>query len=493
MDPYRFFQPDLGFYRDIVEKLIVEYTPKQHRVLDFVDKYSIGKYLEVYIVREGGFLKYVVVEPPYDHDTIYTVAWLIRENPFCKDTDCLLETIRNSRNKRVIETYSEQSISINYYYRKILDGYGFIHPLIQDPDIEEIACNAEDGNVAVLHRRFNWYGWMKTNIEVGSDAVDKLVLMLSRKVGKHISISYPLVEGLTQEGLRISLAFRNEVSRKGSSIVIRKKPRSMWTITKLIDNGTLNPLIASYLWIVLENRGFIIVTGSMGSGKTTLLQSLLTLIPPTRRVVSIEDTPEIMGSTGLWDPLVEREGVGDSLKIDAYTLLKFILRRRADYIVVGEVRGVEARVLIQASRLGHGVLTTIHAQDAGSVIERLSSPPISIPKNLLSNITCIVVMENIKGVRRVREVVEVDDNLELNVLFNYDDNSGFKLSTAEEIVEKSVKLGKLVVNNPIEEIEARALFLSRAVSKGVFETSALCEELVHFYYGELIGDNEKTS
>jgi flagellar protein FlaI len=485
--------------KDLIHNFIREYLEetmiKPVKTINIVEEYSIGDIITVYIIRMNNELKYVIREPGFNDETIEAITEIYVENPNCMSNECIQNTLTNIENKEVIRIYSEQPLQINYYYRKITSGYGPLYPLILDPFIEEISLSSSDGLVYIINNKYSWYGWMSTNIYLSEYLVDRLVLSIARKMGKHISIAQPVAEGLTPEGLRVSLTYGREVSRKGSSIVIRKKPLYTWTITRLINNKMLTSMIAAYLWLVLEMRGSILIVGGMSSGKTTLLQGLLTLMQPTRRVVTIEDTPEINGSTGLWDPLVERSiSIGEGLNISMYDLLKFSLRRRADYIVVGEVRGREARLLIQASRLGHGVLATMHSDDASSAIERLIAPPISIPKNMLSSIWCIVVVENINGFRRVRSVYEVDDKIRLHELMRITGNGLYEPRSVKEIVEKTIRLKNIMgYEELVEELSNRTIFLEKLVSNGIFDLGDLGRELMKYYLSsieEVVVDTE---
>lgn len=467
---------------EIIRESLESMQNMPEKTVSIVEEYSIDEYTHVLIARKGVELLYVVVEPPLEEWMKEAIAQIYIADPTCRDVYCLQETIYKFKDQEILVNFSRSPIGIIYHYMKLVSGYGPLYPLIKDPFIEEIAGSSNDRRIMIIHRKYSWYGWMKTNIIVDQKYIDRLVLSLARKIGKHLSIAQPIAEGLTPEGLRLSLTYGREISRKGSSFVIRKKPSKPWTITMLIEQGTITSLIAAYLWLVLELRGSIIIVGGMSTGKTTLLQALLTIIPPTRRVVTIEDTPEICGSTGIWDPLVERvTSIDDSLNIDMYTLLKLSLRRRADYIVVGEVRGKEARLLVQASRLGHGVLATMHGEDAEAAIERLIAPPISIPKNLLSSIWTIVVMDADKGGRRVRSIYEVDDKIRLHKIIECNGNLCSPHS-AKELAEKSIRLNRLLDTETIShELASRTAFLQKLANRRVFDINVLSEELLSYY------------
>ena len=468
--------------RDLVSKYYIEGNNIQGTVISV---YNIRDCIEIIIKRNNEKLYYIVNEPMIDSDSIEVIEVLYRENVYskCKSMECISRVLE-SKDIGLVNKFFKNPMAIMYHYSKLESGYGPLYPLVIDEKIEEIGCNQDDKKVFIIHREYMWYGWMETNIVLDKEIIDNLVLALARKTGQHISLAHPIAEGLTKEGIRVALTYSNEVSRKGSSFVLRKKQGTPWTITRLIDQGVLSPQIATYLWLILELRGSIMIVGSMSTGKTTLLQALLTLIPPTKRVITIEDTPEITATTGLWDPLVIRPNPNTQLYIDEYKLLKFALRRRADYIIVGEVRGREARLLIQASRLGHGVLATMHADDAQAAIERLSSPPISIPRNLLDSIWTIVVMDpgGSSGFRRVKDVYEIVHGARSLRKIAWFKNGSFEPNSIEALINNSIRLpSSLDQETAIDELSNRTIFLSQLVSNGVFDINDLSNELHRFY------------
>ncbi|MEM4717800.1 MAG: type II/IV secretion system ATPase subunit [Desulfurococcaceae archaeon] len=439
--------------------------------LDVVyQSYKLSDIIDVKIGSCKGKLYYIINEPSLTLDQQREILQKAIDKVFSDDI------IQTNKSNIHLEKLNYE----NYLISKFTTGLVPLLPLTLDPYIEDIYLSRKHRRAYVIHNNFSWLGWLETNIVVEPSLVDRLVLALSRRIGKHISLVNPLAEGTYACNLRISLIYGDTISPNGSSIVIRKKVSDEWTITRLINEGTISSFIASYLWLVLEEKGWIIIAGHVGSGKTTLLQALLSLIPPYKKVISIEDIPEISGSTGLWEPLVEKnEVLTTSSQIDPYTLLKFALRRRPDYIVIGEVRGIEARLLIQASRLGHGVLNTIHADSPESVFNRLTSPPISIPRNLLNNIwSIIIITQEQHGKRKIQLVSEVSDDLLItNICDQLDGNCNI-----DKIIEKSIRLRKHYSKDELQkELIRRTLFLEKLVSHGVYSMNNLLEKLGEFY------------
>ncbi len=333
-----------------------------------------------------------------------------------------------------------------YYAMKAKSGYGPIYPLMRDPHIEEIALSGPSRKIAVMHKLVP-SRWIESNVRMTEEEIDGLAMQLARKAGRMLSIASPYAEGLTLDGYRISVTMSKEVSRFGSSFVVRKYPEKPLTIGDLIASRVLSPLMGAYLWILVESQAFLVIIGNMGAGKTSVLQSLAGLIPPYNRVITIEDTPELSLLNEYWDSLVTRpKPPGEEIEeISLEDLIRFALRRRAEYVIVGEVRGRETRLLAQAAASGHGSMTTFHADSPEGAILRLSLDPINLPPLFLKLVTAFAHVRRIpvyggKAKRRIVSITEVvrDDLLEG---FKCDPHVGlFALKESGEVVDASVKL-----------------------------------------------------
>ncbi len=328
-----------------------------------------------------------------------------------------------------------------YIIEKYKSGYGKIYPLIIDPHIDEISYSGFTGNISIIHKLVP-LRWIIVDIKLNKEEADSLAIELARKANKIVSISTPYVEGITDDGNRISVSFLNEISHFGSNFVLRKYPEKPLTMSDLLISKVLNPSIAAYLWLLAEAQGFLIISGSMGSGKTTLLQSIASLLPPYSKIITIEDTPELKLITPNWDSFITRPKLPgtEMQEIDLEDLLKYALRRRADYVIVGEVRGREAKYLAQAATSGYGAMTTIHANSPEGVITRLSLDPIKLPSLFIKSITAIIQIRNLpslggKAIRRVYEIDEVDDENLINIY-----KLGSQSNDVNNIINNSKKL-----------------------------------------------------
>jgi len=290
--------------------------------------------------------------------------------------------------QRIAEKYKEKlglvgarRIKLMYYLERNLIGYGPIDPLMRDPNIEDISCNGMKTPVFIWHKRFES---IPTNLVFQSeDYLNEFVMKLAHMAGKHISVAYPIVDAMLPEKHRLAATFGREVSVKGPTFTIRKFREKPFSIVELIESKVIDSLLGAYLWTIIEHGKTAMVAGGTGAGKTSLLNAISLFIKPGKKIVTIEDTPELNLPHVNWVQLTSREtfivgqSVGTSVRL--YDLVKLSLRYRPDYIIVGEVRGEEAFVLFQSMATGHGGLSTIHAETLDYAIKRLTSPPMNIP------------------------------------------------------------------------------------------------------------------
>ena len=303
-------------------------------------------------------------------------------------------------------------------------GLGEIEYLINDPNLEEVVIPSSKEPVKIYHKK---YGWISTNLRViREDQIVNYSSIIARRVGRQITVLTPLLDAHLITGDRVN-AILYPISTKGNTITIRKFARDPYTIIDLIKNKTCNIEVASIIWIAIEYEMNIIISGGTASGKTSFLNACMSFIPPNHRIISVEDTRELMLPEFLyWTPLVTRtpnpEGKGGVTMLD---LLVNSLRMRPDRIILGEMRRKEeALVLFEAMHTGHSVYATLHADSASETIARLTNPPLSIPKNLLKAVNLNVVMfrDRRKGIRRVLQVAEFQSEQDLisaNILYRW--------------------------------------------------------------------------
>jgi len=296
-------------------------------------------------------------------------------------------------------------------YRIIRDkiGLGVLQPLLKDPFIEDISCSGV-GHIFIEHKIF---GSVQSSIFFEDlEDVDKFVIWLGEWIKSPVTVRNPLVDAVLPDGSRINIVYGREISKRGSNFTIRKFGGKPLSVLDLIEFGSLNYMIASYLSFMLEEGMNLFVVGATASGKTTLLNAINTFIKPDSKIVTIEDTPEVMVPHHNWIQEVTRHGGEQGAQVGMFELLKAALRQRPDRIIVGEIRAVEAKVAFQAMQTGHGVMSTFHASSVEKLIQRLTGDPINIPKTYIDSLNLAVIqsavrLANGKPARRVLSVNEI--------------------------------------------------------------------------------------
>jgi pilus assembly protein CpaF len=243
-----------------------------------------------------------------------------------------------------------------------------IEPLLLDESVSEIMGNPDASW---------WYerdGIICPEASVQFDA-DKLrtgLEVIANHLGKRLDEDNPLLHAQLPDGSRIA-AVIPPVVRPSPALTIRKFTSRRFTIDDLIARGTLSRLLADYLSEQIRTGKTILISGGTGTGKTTLLNILAQAIPDQERIIIIEDTAELR---------IEKPNVlavecqADTFKsqISFDDLLKSALRWRPDRIILGEVRGTEARTLLDSFNTGHaGSLATIHANSAEKALHRFAN------------------------------------------------------------------------------------------------------------------------
>jgi len=472
-------------------------------------EYSVGS-VKVEIWEYEGRGHYVAIEPELTEDDIdayYEAMELLyfsaRMKPGIEPSDVLEEVIET-----VARRFSKKKKRVNldalkyYLYRDAL-GYKVIDVVIRDPRIEDITVEGVGKPLRVFHRDVSYLDWLVTNIVFNrAEDLDAIATLLAHKAKRHVSTAFPIAEGTLPEKHRLALTFSYEVSPFGTGFTIRKFREEPLTVAHLIKFGSISPLMAAYWWILLEFKGSVFIVGAMASGKTTLLNALLSMLPPNWKIVTIEDTPELrLPHTG-WRPLVARHiytfGEARIAEVTLFDLVKLALRERADFIAVGEIRGEEAYVFMQALATGHGGACTFHGDSVESMVARLTTPPINVPIGFLPLISNVIITRYIRipGRKPVRRVVQVHEILDAREPREVEYTTVFRWSieedkhypqSAEEVVKRSQKIRKIAElagwdeTTLVRELEERASLLSRLVMENRLRYDEVAHEIQLFY------------
>lgn len=315
--------------------------------------------------------------------------------------------------ERVALSRAEKASLIMEMLNEIV-GLGPLEPLLNDPEVDEIMVNGpfqiymeRRGKLEISGQRF------RDNAHI-MQVIDRMVAPLGRRVDE----KSPMVDGRLRDGSRFNVILP-PLSLVGPTLTIRKFARDPYSMTDLVNFGTLTREAAQFLQAAVESRLNVVVSGGTGSGKTTTLNVLSSFIPSNERVVTIEDAAELQMRQEHVVRLETRppniEGIGE---ITIRDLVRNALRMRPDRIIVGECRGAEALDMLQAMNTGHdGSLTTLHANSARDMVKRLETmvlmagfdlPVRAIREQISMAIQLVAHQERMRdGVRRISTVTEI--------------------------------------------------------------------------------------
>jgi len=184
-----------------------------------------------------------------------------------------------------------------------------------------------------------------------------------------------------------------------------------------------SPAVVDYLKRAILREANMIIAGATNTGKTTLMNKLLEFLPDDRRVVAVEDTPELHIDR-FWDGvglLAAREASTSSGMIDWRQIYDHCMRATPDHILFGEISTQNAFAALAALNAGvTGFMCTIHAESPTQVIHRKFDQNIAwsgqtMPKvpEFLSELVDVVVQikRSTDGYRRITDIYEpVNDN-----------------------------------------------------------------------------------
>ncbi|MGB7787305.1 type II/IV secretion system ATPase subunit [Methanoregula sp.] len=399
------------------------------------------QFVHIEYSRLEGMMIYSVVEPELSETE--RSALTIIENAFEKLVSTNAELIdAEQREKYLHERFyslvhifglsltDSQKERMYFHLRKQYLGYSRIDTLMKDKYIEDISCNGSDMYLYVQHRT---YGSVRTNVKFGEVELNNFVLRLAQISGRHVSLLQPIRDLTLPDGSRGNITLGGEVTKKGSTFTIRKFRANPISSIELMDYGSIDAQQLAFMWILMEYKRSILVSGGTATGKTTFLNVLCSFIPPEYKIVSIEDTAELNLMHPNWIQSITRTGFGTSDSgasgvsgmsggggkspgdISLYDLLVAALRQRPEFIIVGEVRGGEAFTLFQAIAVGHAALGTIHAGSMDELLARVESNPMNVPRSLLSNLDLVIFPMHIKkGERSMRRIANIVEILELD-------------------------------------------------------------------------------
>jgi pilus assembly protein CpaF len=293
-------------------------------------------------------------------------------------------------------------------------GVGPLAPLMADPAVTDILVNAPDrvyverfGRLTLTDVRFRDH-----------EHILRVIERIAARVGRRIDSGSPMVDMRLPDGSRVN-ATVPPVSIDGPTISIRRFGRQRLKRADLMRLGMFSKEMYQFLQFAVMARRNILISGGTGAGKSTALGAMAEAIPDSERIVTIEDTAELMLDQEhtvrleTRPPNIEGRGI-----VTARDLVINALRMRPDRIIVGECRGAEALDMLQAMNTGHdGGMTTVHANSPRDALNRLETmvlmaglelPSRAIREQICSALHFVVHVRRCDdGVRRIEMISEI--------------------------------------------------------------------------------------
>lgn len=286
-----------------------------------------------------------------------------------------------------------------------------IEHLLMDATISEIMVNP-DGSIWIEEKG---HIVLQPDIRFDDGALLTGLEVIANRSGKKLDADSPIMNLRLPDGSRMA-ALIPPVVNPNPMMTIRKFTSRNFTIRDLIERKTLTEAQAEILTHHVHRGDNLLISGSTSSGKTTLTNVFAGFIPDGDRILILEDVaelyirkPHVISAEAQLDTHKDQIGFAD--------LLKAALRHRPDRIIVGEIRGPEARVFLDALNTGHrGSITTIHANSAADALRRLAQLAMrgsgggvslhDVEEECGRSIDVVVQVMNTDGWRHIAEIRE---------------------------------------------------------------------------------------
>lgn len=276
--------------------------------------------------------------------------------------------LRSQKAEQIISHHTKNATApVEMRIRDEIASWGPLCVPMADEDVTEILVNGPDSIWIEKNGRLQKH----TDSFFSELSYRNCLDRLSHEANTHISKEHPCADGSFGD-FRLSL-IGGDLTQASAHFSLRRHPKNPWTFPKLAEMEWCRPQDLPLFERLITQRKNFLVVGSTGAGKTSVLNSFLQLLPENERVIVIEDTSEIaLPNLASMKLLTREDSQGVLPSVDQMQLVKRSLRLRPDRIVMGEVRGSEAKDFLMALATGHtGSFGTLHAQDPVQALIRL--------------------------------------------------------------------------------------------------------------------------
>ncbi len=335
-----------------------------------------------------------------------------------------------------ITGYQDISVAVRDIVEDIC-GYGPLSDAMADPDVTDIHC--VDYRTVFIERRHGG-GEKEVYPKIFRDSrhFAHFIERLLREAGKTINLGEETMVDL-EIGEHRGNVTHPAISIRDFSLDIRKHGQFSLTVKDLIAGDVISAEMADFIRLLIDGRGNCVVAGQTGSGKSTDLKVFCQEFMGDRRIIVCEDTRELNLDNPHVVELVARKSENKAIAVPLERLVYTALRKKPDYIVIGEVRGPEAVGAVEAMETDHSTFVTLHAGGPHDVVNRLMEKYLTYVSGM--NVTMALqkiarsvnfVIQKASNKRLGRKIVSITElgydyrnhNVVVNPIFRYDFKTG---------------------------------------------------------------------
>ncbi|MBQ1812998.1 MAG: Flp pilus assembly complex ATPase component TadA [Bacilli bacterium] len=319
--------------------------------------------------------------------------------------------------------------------------FGPLQKYLDDDDITDVSYS----NNGQLWLKSLSRGIYKPEVQdVNNAIIEKLAFQCANMMGKTFNMAHPFLDAESAE-LRLNFV-HDSIARNGIALLMRKTPAKIrLKKEKILEDKYITETVHDFLLKCVEGHCNIIISGETGSGKTEFLKYLASHTKENEKLITIEDTLELH----LDRIFPHRDIVAmKTNNIASYSeVLVTCMRQNPKWILLSEVRSAEAVMAVRNSiSSGHYILSTIHADKAESIPNRMYSlleTNLDIEQFLKSIYRYVQIGVHIRGYqdvktqRFIREVCEVCE-------FYVDENNNAK----SNVIYRKTPGGQVYMKNP---------------------------------------------
>ena len=441
----------INFYEKYIFSLPL--VSKRNQVIDKSLRISPGELIESYNIGKNQIFQISIFDVSNEYEKNYLVHYAF-ESPV--DENYFIKVVNDAKNnldliefneiiplEKLISVYKDKVLiyldlkyklshrekeKIAYIAALYKLNLEKIFPLLVDDLIEEIFLDSPNEKIYINHQKF---GRCRTEIEFDLNDIERLKTFLRIYSGKRLDYSNPSIKVVIKNKYfycRFAIDVE-PIQINNFALDIRKLNKNILTIQDLLKNGTLNPTIASFLYILILRRVNITVTGETDTGKTTLINALDLLTPKEFRKIYVENVIESLNQSEYGRHQLKYKV--DSLQgqpnrhLSKQAQIKKLLHRTPDIIYLGEILTKdEAEAMFHCLAAGLRGFQTIHSNSIDSLINRIVYH-FKIDKSCLRDLGLIILMKKNREKRFVYSISEIRENLNdlseaYSLLFKFD-------------------------------------------------------------------------